>query len=335
MKYNLVVCGGTFDHFHQGHASFLKAALDVSQNVLIGITADAYAQQHKTHAQELQSFQERETAVKDFLTTINALSRATIAPIDSVFYPNEWESLPIEAIVTTEETKKGAEIINQDRMQKGLSPLTVFIVPFVSDDTGEKIASTNIRQGKINDQGISYVQQSWFAQDLFLPEAQREWFQKPFGELHRDNTFLANEDPQKVVTVGDVVTQDCNSMGFTQKLSVIDFTIQRKPTHTTIASLGFSGQETVYHVKNPAGHITTELFHSLMDAITGFSAKKQFVIVVSGEEDLSVIPLVLALPLGFVVIYGQPNQGVVRLPVTSEAKNKAYNLLKRLVVSKN
>ena len=74
MKYNLVVCGGTFDHFHQGHASFLKAALAVSQNVLIGITADAYAQQHKTHTQELQTFQERETAVKDFLKKIQRCS---------------------------------------------------------------------------------------------------------------------------------------------------------------------------------------------------------------------------------------------------------------------
>src|SRR5579883_685253 len=153
MKYKLVVCGGTFDHFHQGHASFLQAALEISDHVLIGITTDAFANQ-KLHADSLQPFEQRKKAVENFLTAINVLDRTTLMPISSVFYPKEWESMPIEAVVTTEETKKGADIINQDRKQKGLAPLDVVIVPLVSDEKGEKIASTNIRRGEINTQGI-------------------------------------------------------------------------------------------------------------------------------------------------------------------------------------
>ncbi|HSW88610.1 MAG TPA: DUF359 domain-containing protein, partial [Candidatus Saccharimonadales bacterium] len=234
-------------------------------------------------------------------------------------------------VITTEETKKGAEIINQDRKQKHLFPLEVFIIPFIVDDTGEKIASTNIREGKINDQGISYIQPSWFTSDVFLPEVEKQWFKKPFGELHRDNTFLTNEDPKKVVTVGDVVTQDCNRLFFKQKLSVIDFVIQRKNTFQQIQELGFSGKEKVFYVDNPASTLTIDLVQSITEAISLFSEDKQIIIVVRGEEDLAVIPLVLALPLGFVIVYGQPNQGIVRLSVTSEAKDVAHSLLRRFI----
>lgn len=332
MKYKLVVCGGTFDHFHQGHVAFLQSALAVSSHVLIGITSDAYAHQRKSAVSQMQLFDERKAGVEKFLARIHAIDRVTIASIDSVLYPKEWEELPIEAIVSTEETRKGAEMINNDREQKGLSPLEIVITPLSPDDTGEKIASTNIREGKINNQGISYVQPKWFEKDVFLPEVEKQWFKKPFGELHRDTTFLANEDPQKVVSVGDVVTQDCNTIAFTQKLSVIDFMVQRKDTFTQIQELGFTGHEKIFHVVNPASNLTTQLVYSIMQAISLFPKEKQIIIVVDGEEDLAVIPLVLALPLGFTIVYGQPNQGVVRLMVTSEAKDIAYALLKRFVL---
>ena len=42
MKYKLVVCGGTFDHFHRGHREFLRHILSVSSKVLIGLTTDKY-----------------------------------------------------------------------------------------------------------------------------------------------------------------------------------------------------------------------------------------------------------------------------------------------------
>ncbi|HSW98109.1 MAG TPA: pantetheine-phosphate adenylyltransferase [Candidatus Saccharimonadales bacterium] len=334
MQYKLVVCGGTFDHFHQGHEAFLQAALAVSNQVLIGITSDIYIHQRKPGISQMQTFIQRKKAVEKFLSDIHASERVTIAPIDTVLYPKEWETLPIEAIISTEETKKGAEAINYDRQQKGLSALDIFIIPFIPDDKGEKIASTNIREGKINNQGISYIQPSWFTEDVLLPEIEKQWFKKPFGELHRDNTFLTNEDPQKVVTVGDVVTQDCNTLSFKQKLSIIDFVVQRKGTFHKIQELGFSGREKTFYVDNLASTLTLDLVRNIIHAISLFPEEKQVIIVVHGEEDLAVIPLVLALPLGFIIVYGQPNQGIVRLAVTTEAKNRAYSLLKRFVSQK-
>jgi hypothetical protein len=51
------------------------------------------------------------------------------------------------------------------------------------------------------------------------------------------------------------------------------------------------------------------------------------VILVEGEEDLAVIPLILAAPEGAMVLYGQPGEGVVVCEVTDAAKEKAETLL--------
>jgi hypothetical protein len=50
-------------------------------------------------------------------------------------------------------------------------------------------------------------------------------------------------------------------------------------------------------------------------------------IVVDGEEDLAVIPLVLTARDGAVVLYGQPREGIVLRIVDSEARNTAHRFL--------
>ncbi len=331
MEYKLVVCGGTFDHLHQGHKIFLKSALALSDDVLIGITSDKYAQQNKSRIAAMEPFAQRKEAVEHFLKEKHLIDRVTIAAIDSVFYPKDWETLPIEAIIVTEETRKGAEIVNNQRKRNGLPPLKIVSIPFIRDETKQKISSTNIREGKINTGGTAYVKPSWFVKDLFLPEMQKEWFKKPFGKLFTTTSFLQHDDPEKIVAVGDMVSQDCNKLHLNQKLSVVDFTVQRKKIFRKIQELGFHGSETVLPAKNPQSHITPSLFTAIMQAIALFSQDNQIVMVVDGEEDLAVIPLVLALPLDFVIVYGQPGEGIVRLPITLEAKNYAYMLLQKFV----
>jgi uncharacterized protein (UPF0218 family) len=55
------------------------------------------------------------------------------------------------------------------------------------------------------------------------------------------------------------------------------------------------------------------------------------VIFVDGEEDLAVIPLVLAAPSGAAVLYGQPGEGVVLRIVDASAKREAETILKAFV----
>ena len=55
--------------------------------------------------------------------------------------------------------------------------------------------------------------------------------------------------------------------------------------------------------------------------------------MVDGEEDLAVIPLVIAAPDGAIVLYGQPHQGVVLRTVDCAAKETACNFLSHFIRS--
>ncbi|MFC6726763.1 DUF359 domain-containing protein, partial [Halobium palmae] len=47
-------------------------------------------------------------------------------------------------------------------------------------------------------------------------------------------------------------------------------------------------------------------------------------------EDLATLPAIVAAPLGASVVYGQPDQGMVHVPVTEETKAEARDLLARM-----
>jgi len=53
---------------------------------------------------------------------------------------------------------------------------------------------------------------------------------------------------------------------------------------------------------------------------------------VCGEEDLATIPAVVYAPIGSIVIYGQPKEGVVLIKVTPETKLRFAEMLRNMEV---
>ena len=74
---------------------------------------------------------------------------------------------------------------------------------------------------------------------------------------------------------------------------------------------------------NPAGTISAEMVTVLTQALT---QQTQHVLI-QGEEDLAAVALILLLPLESEVYYGQPGQGIVRMKVTEELKDKTFKVL--------
>jgi cytidyltransferase-like protein len=321
-RYKLAVTGGTFDHFHAGHAALLRAALACSKELLVGITSDDYVKRLKPAAPGIESYAVREQHIKKFLTAEGAAGRTTVAKIDTVFYPTEWESLPIEAIIATPDTQGGAVQINQARRQRRLSLLAIELVPLVRDNTGRVLSSTRLRNNSLSLLDIP-------AHDLVLPEHERQWFHEPFGTLVPDIGALPPIDYNAVVTVGDVITQKSLQAGHHPAISVIDFKVERRWTHRSVVELGFSGQEPVVEAFNPPGQLTRELFTAVAAAAGAVNTTRQQIILVHGEEDLAVLPLILALPTGYTLLYGQPQQGVVYVPVSAASQARARTLLQK------
>ena len=130
MVNNLIVCGGTFDHFHQGHKEFLKYAFSLGKNIIIGITGDSYILHSKSKIKNprfIESFRKRKQSVSEFIKLQKISDKVKLVKIDDSLGPTLSKDLLIDAIVVSKDTKKGAEIINQERANLDLPPLKIFI----------------------------------------------------------------------------------------------------------------------------------------------------------------------------------------------------------------
>jgi hypothetical protein len=156
---------------------------------------------------------------------------------------------------------------------------------------------------------------------LTLPEEHRKIFKDPFGTLHRDiNEILSLLSRSPVYTVGDVVTHNLQKAGITPAVAIVDGYTMRSPCNRMPV---VSGE--CIRVKNPAGTLTDDLISAIHHAV----AHPPSTIIVEGEEDLAVIPMVIAAPLGSIVLYGQPNEGVVLRMITPEAQATARKFLEQ------
>lgn len=313
-KYRTIVVGGTFDHLHTGHKTLLHFAFSLAETVYVTITSDSYTKIHKPY---VAPFTQREKNVQTFLKKEHFLSRAKIFPINDVYGITTKQTMQIEAIVVTKDSLPGAEKVNEKREAQGLPPLKIEIMQLVSGETGLFISSSYIRA------------KEFMRHTSLLPQQLRKTLQQPFGKILTCPTKDSFKDFQKIIAVGDVTVQILHHLGLLPVLCVIDFVVERKKQQTSLKDLGFLGGEVHFHVINPPGSITPALWSAVENAllVKGNNA----LIVVDGEEDLAVLPLVLLAPVGYTICYGQPHKGMVIVPVTLSAKQKALTLITEFI----
>ena len=160
-----------------------------------------------------------------------------------------------------------------------------------------------------------------------LPEAERSSLKKPFGRVYPDiHALLPGIRGRTVYAVGDVVTHNLVKEGISPQIAIIDGHTMREPC-TRVPTLPFRR----IVARNPPGTISDDLIRAIRDAVEDPPA----LIFVEGEEDLAVLPLVLAAPPGVVILYGQPKEGVVLREVDGEAKALAAAFVDRFVHEEN
>lgn len=329
-KYDLIVCGGTFDLLHKGHKKFLQDILNLSEKILLGITSDLYVSNFKSDPsassgqEQIDKFEIRKKAVLDFLESIGSKDRVKIVSINQAYEPLLTSEFSPKAIAVTAQTEKTANEINQKRKALGLPPLEIEVIEMEKAQDGGLISSTRIRNGEINRDGKLYVRSDWLSKNLILPQSLRPFLHKPFGKVL--DSVPPGLDGDKAITIGDVTTQKFNEKKVGQFLSFVDFKIQRKKKFDKLSQLGFADDIKTIKVENPHGSITAGLFKAVESA---FETGEKQVILVDGEEDLSFLPAMLLAPLGFSVYYGQPNEGLVEVLVTEGNKEKVFELVNK------
>jgi uncharacterized protein (UPF0218 family) len=168
---------------------------------------------------------------------------------------------------------------------------------------------------------------------LTLPDSLRDAFKEPLGPVTTDAEALlaaaaetraertARDTP--IVAVGDVVTYHLCRAGRVPDVALVDGQTEREAVTPEVSSVIAEADVRRIAVENPPASLSAALLSALTDAL---SADEPVVIDVTGEEDLAALPAMVAAPDGASVVYGQPGEGMVHVPVTPDSRAEARAL---------
>jgi len=158
-----------------------------------------------------------------------------------------------------------------------------------------------------------------------LPDSLRDQLKIPLGillpESQTDKTNIQKHlsENSYVITVGDRTTEKMIEFGLIPSLQIIDSKEKREKREPPKLA-----NATELTVDNPAAEITPQSIDIIKQA---FTMQPPVRISVNGEEDLLVIPVCVYAPENAIVLYGQPNEGLVIVKVNPEIRNKTQKLL--------
>ncbi len=164
---------------------------------------------------------------------------------------------------------------------------------------------------------------------MILPENLRDELKVPLGKLIPDSSsekesYIRKIYSEKVViTVGDATSQLLLDMGLVPLLHIIDGQEKRQKRSPPLAD----SINTEITVKNNAGEISDESFNLIKNI---FEENPPIRLMIDGEEDLLVLPVCLFAPENSVVMYGQPNEGLVIAEITNKIREKVQKIVNQM-----
>jgi phosphopantetheine adenylyltransferase/predicted metal-dependent HD superfamily phosphohydrolase len=143
-----VLFAGTFDHIHAGHEWVLRNSVLMAESTLfIGITTRDLLVR-KSYPLAIESYQTRE---KNVLNVVNTIMRAESKVVQVRVLPTSdpvgpAAELDFDALVITEETRKGGDMVNEARAKLGRPRVELVMVPLLDNASIDtKISSTSAR----------------------------------------------------------------------------------------------------------------------------------------------------------------------------------------------
>lgn len=162
----------------------------------------------------------------------------------------------------------------------------------------------------------------------YLTPTLREKLKAPLGLLIQGSfdesmktlkELIKKEKPQKIISVGDVISDNMTKHGISLQVLIVDNKVMRAP----IQPIAVDADQTL-HVKNPPGTLTEEAWTVIRKALRG---KQRTKVLVDGEEDLLTLVAVLCAPENSLVVYGQPHEGIVVVKATEKSREKMRRII--------
>lgn len=150
-QYRKVLVGGAFDYIHRGHHTLLSKAFEVGDFVLIGLVSDEFAS--RVEGKQLtHSYEERLSRLNKYIQQHFPNRRYVVSKLEDYFGPEAYGE-DVEAIVVSEETARRVDMVNRERVRRGVKPLKAVVVGMVMAEDGRPISTTRIRRGEIDEEG--------------------------------------------------------------------------------------------------------------------------------------------------------------------------------------
>ncbi len=166
---------------------------------------------------------------------------------------------------------------------------------------------------------------------LNLPDSMRVELKKPLGKLLTGlpnetvnilRKVLTQKNPPYFAVVGDFTSKNVLDAGLEPDLIVVDNRVMR----SEVPPLDLGERRKITAI-NQAGTVDSSVWIALGEAVI---LKSRVSVIVEGEEDLLVLPLISLTPIGSLIVYGQPREGMVVVEVTKKIKGWVEDFLSRM-----
>lgn len=147
-----VALGGTFDPIHDGHRVLFERAFELG-DVTVGLTSDELAPKTRHEDRWVRPFEERKRDLEAELEPL-AAEHGRSFEVRKLTEPTGIATEPrFDALIVSPETRAGGERINEIRRERGYDPLRIEVLDHVPAEDGERISSTRIVKGEIDEHG--------------------------------------------------------------------------------------------------------------------------------------------------------------------------------------
>jgi len=146
------VLGGTFDHFHLGHATLLTTAFRVGRSVSVGVTTDRFVAAHpKPFPGRIQPYAVRRRALVRWIARHYRGRSYRVVPLEDTFGRSVENG--VDVLVLSADTLAGGRAVNAERRRLGRRPVLLEVVPVVLADDLRPISSRRVRAREIDRRG--------------------------------------------------------------------------------------------------------------------------------------------------------------------------------------
>jgi len=150
-KFKTIGLGGTFDRLHNGHKLMLDVAAFFGKEIHLGLTGNSYLMMRPKHLHRLiQNYQTRYDNIVNYFKK-HKINTLKITELSRLGMDQKLASeSALEALIVSQETLKGALLINEHRIANNKPILKILVIPFVLRENGSNESSTKLRYDDSN-----------------------------------------------------------------------------------------------------------------------------------------------------------------------------------------